>query len=222
MIALLVITDGRKDCIRQTIPSALAMLAGPLTRFVIYDDSGDDEHADWLRMSFPTFELVTHPDGRQGFGGAIRAAWSRLASGSERFVFHLEDDFTFNRPVDLEAMAAVLDADAALVQLALRRQPWNPDEIEAGGVIEQRPHDYSDRCDQAGNSWLEHRLFFTTNPSLYRSDLCELDWPNAARSEGIFTHDLLVDPHVRFGYWGERASKPWVTHIGRDRVGHGY
>lgn len=43
-----------------------------------------------------------------------------------------------------------------------------------------------------------------------------------AIGEGVFTHQLLVDPAVRFGYWGPRASGEWCTHIGHERVGHGY
>src|SRR5690348_1760716 len=63
MIALLVITDGRRDCIQQTIPSALASLQGPITRRVIYDDSGDETHRRWLRNMFPSFDLIWHQDG---------------------------------------------------------------------------------------------------------------------------------------------------------------
>lgn len=236
MIALLVITDGRRDCITQTIPSALAMLEGPITSRVIYDDSGDPEHRAWLADTFPTFEIIWHPDGRQGFGGAIRTAWTHLATGPEPFIFHLEDDFTFNRPVKLKAMAGVLASNDTVIQLALRRQPWNQHERLAGGVVEQHPDDYTDV-----NLWddtnrmaygledprlhpvLLHRLFFTTNPSLYRRSLCEQGWPTGSASEGVFTHQMLqADPAAVFGYWGARDSGEWVTHIGKERVGVGY
>ncbi len=39
------------------------------------------------------------------------------------------------------------------------------------------------------------------------------------RSEGVFTHRLLADVDVRFGYWGRLDDGPWVTHIGDDRAG---
>lgn len=223
MIALLVITDGRRDCISETIPSALAMLEGQVTRRVLYDDSGDPDHRDWLAHEFPTFDLIWHPDGRQGFGGAIRTAWTHLATGPEPFVFHLEDDFTFNRPVPLTGMAAVLDDQPDLVQVALRRQAWNEHERLAGGVVEQHPDAYTERSDAFGRSWLEHSLFFTTNPSLYRRTLCEGGWPSGDRSEGKFTHQILhANPLAKFGYWGARDSGEWVTHIGKERVGVGY
>lgn len=222
-VALLVITDGRRDCIAQTIPSALANLNGPVTRRVIYDDSGTDEHTEWLRIEFPTFEVITHPMGRQGFGGAIRTAWAHVGVGPERFVLHCEDDFTFNRPVDLNAMVDVLDEQPHLVQLALRRQPWNDHERLAGGVVEQHPDAYIEETDSAGRTWLEHRLYFTTNPSLYRRSLCLTEWPEGADSEGHFGHRIIqADPDAMFAFWGARDSGEWVHHIGTERVGIGY
>lgn len=222
MIALLVMTDGRASCITKAIPSALANLHGPITRRVIHDDSGDPNYQRWLRHSFPSFDVIGHPAGRQGFGGAIRNAWRTLALCPERFVFHLEDDFTFNRPVDLLELADVLDENPCLVQLAFRRQPWNAEEKAAGGIVEQHPGDYEDMIDHAHRHWLEHRRFFTTNPSLYRRTLCHEVWPDGEHSEGHFTHQLLADPAVRFGFWGARESGEWVTHIGDVRVGSGY
>jgi hypothetical protein len=228
MIALLVITDGRRDCITRTIASAQEHLVGPITRRVIYDDSGDLTNRAWLRVTFPDFEIAYHPEGRQGFGGAIRAAWAVLLDGTERFVFHLEDDFTFGRYVNLEAMAHVLDHRPHLAQLALRRQPWNDTERAAGGVVETNPESYLDAEDAdgypAGESlaWLEHRLFFTTNPSLYRTDLCQRGWPLGAQSEGFFSAGLFLDPTVRCAYWGRRNDEPWVIHIGKERNGIGY
>lgn len=222
MIALLVITDGRRDCITQTLASASEMLSGPITRRVMYDDSGDEIHRGWLRATFPEFEVIHHPLGRQGFGGAIRTAWRHLATTPEPYIFHLEDDFTFNHPVPLIEMGRVLDSNPHLVQLALRRQPWNDTERRAGGIVESHPDAYDDCHDMAGHHWLEQRLFFTTNPSLYRSELCQNSWPDCDHSEGVFSHQLMQDAEVRFGYWGSRDSGEWVTHIGHERVGTGY
>lgn len=221
MIVLLVMTDGRQDCISQAIPSALANLEGPITRKVIHDDSDDETYRHWIAEQFPDFEVIWHPAGRQGFGGAIRHAWGHLALGQERFVFHLEDDFTFNRSVDLQAVAEVLEGRPYLAQMALRRQPWNDAERSAGGIVEQHPGDFREASD-GSSSWLEHRRFFTTNPSLYRSKLCRQPWPRGHESEGRFTHQLLASPKLRFGYWGGFDSGEAVHHIGNQRVGVGY
>lgn len=222
MILLLVMTDGRRDCIAQATPSALANLHGEITHRVIHDDSGDPEYRAWLADTFPQFD-VWHTPRRRGFGEAIRNAWRLICydPADYSYVAHVEDDFTFNRAVNLDAMARVLDARPHLVQLALRRQPWNDNERAAGGIVEQHPDDFA-AVDDGEHRWLEHRRFFTTNPSLYRRSLCSTEWPAGKNSEGRFTHPLLRDSAVRFGYWGARDSGEWVTHIGHERVGVGY
>jgi hypothetical protein len=220
-IALLVITDGRVDYLERAVESARECLNGPVTERIMFDDTGDASHRAWLAARFPEFTHI-HAGARQGFGGAISGSWAHLAESTCDYVFHLEQDFVFNRPVDLSAMMYVLDTQPHLVQLALRRQPWNPDEAAAGGIVEQHPADYVD-CTDGVHWWLEHTRFFTTNPSLYRRSLIGRGWPAGAQSEGRFGLDLLrVQPTARFGFWGTRASGEWVTHIGHERVGVGY
>jgi hypothetical protein len=217
---LLVMTDGRLDCIEQTIESARENLLGQVTYKVIHDDTGDEAHRDYLRGAFPDFEVIGQPT-RQGFGGAIRSAWAHLLRRNERFIFHLEDDFTFNEPLPLYMMERVLDRNPGLVQLALRRQPWNDAERAAGGIVEQHPDDYLD-CSDGISEWLEHRRFFTTNPSLYRTTLTAKGWPEGDHSEGLFGIKLCESPATRFGYWGRRTDPPKVHHIGEHRAGTGY
>lgn len=231
MIALLVITDGRREHIGATLDAASEHLHGPVTRRLIYDDSGDPENLAWLRSMFPLFEVWQHPEGRQGFGGAIREAWRRLAEVADiDYVFHLEDDFTITRPVDLWQLAGVLDENPHLIQLALRRQPWNEAERAAGGIVEQHPDDWHERelVGPAGvrSVWLESRRNFTTNPCLYRRDLLDLHpWPSGEHSEGRYGIGILeqLAGDVRpFGYWGARSSGVWCEHTGHTRAGTGY
>ena len=224
MIALLVMTDGRGHLLERTLAAFDRHVTGPVSERWIHDDSGDPEYRAWLERHAPDYRIVSTP-GRSGFGGAVRSAWSMLRLGSSaRFVFHLEDDFVFRRDVDLAHVAATLDAWPHLVQLAFRRQPWNDHERAAGGIVEQHPDAYRELVDEHLEAvWLEHRLFFTTNPSLYRRELVhEREWPTGSQSEGRFSHELLGDAELRFAYWGSRASGEWVEHIGTERVGTGY
>jgi hypothetical protein len=214
-------TDGRRDCLEQTIDAFGDLVTGPISERWIHDDSGDPAYRAWLDFAFPGFRIVSTP-GRSGFDGAIRSAWEMLRIASEcPFVFHLEDDFVFRRPVDLSRVAACLNRHPHLVQLAFRRQPWNDHERAAGGIVEQHPTAYTDRSDGL-EEWLEHRLFFTTNPSLYRRSLLDRRWPTGAHSEGRFSHELLGDADLRFAFYGSRYSGEWVEHIGHERKGTGY
>lgn len=221
-VSLVVFTDGR-DYIYDTIPLALANLNGPIDRRLIYDDSDNAQNRAKLAEAFPTFTIAYSADGRQGFGGAIRFMWRYLAQHDHNpWVFHCEDDFIFNREVDLLAMIAVMNERSDLLQLALRRQPWNDEERAAGGIVELRPDTYSD-CHDGTHDWLEHTNFLTTNPSLYRRSLCQVGWPEDPHSEGKMGALIRErNAKARFGFWGARTDPPWVTHIGTQRAGVGY
>ena len=71
------------------------------------------------------------------------------------------------------------------------------------------------------HSFLEHDLFFTTNPSLYRRSLLDNQWPEGPQSEGRFT-GWMRDLGYRFAYLGEGSDPPWVHHIGDERAGKDY
>lgn len=219
---LVVFTDGR-DYIYDTIPSAAASLRGPITRRIIYDDSGDPLNRDRLATAFPTFTVAHSPDGRLGFGGAIRFMWNYLATHDENpYIFHLEDDFLFNDEVDVGAMCGLLTEHPSLVQVALRRQACNADERAAGGVIEVDPEAFAG-CEWKSHKYEIHRKFWTTNPSVYRRSLCSRGWPNDPYSEGKFGA-IIRDESVAspFAYWGSRRDEPLVTHVGVERAGVGY
>lgn len=163
---------------------------------------------------------VTHLRPQEGFCGACRAGWEAatetLMMEDADYVFWLEHDFRFYRPVNLTHLATVLDHHQRLAQMALMRQPQNDAEIKAGGVIEARPDAMWVR--QPG--WIEHQEFFTTNPSLIPARTFGHDWPDGDRCEGRFGIQLR-EAGMAFGYWG--TGEPWVEHIGaRDETGKGY
>lgn len=220
-VALLVMADGREDYLAQTLASASENLHGPVTERWYYSEQAG-------HLCPPDFVHIGAGP-RRGFAGAITDAWRILTEQSTAdWVFHLEQDFTFNRSVHLDQLVEVMQPRPYLVQMALRRQPWNDAERAAGGIVEQHPEAYAD-CRAGGHAWLEQRLFFTTNPSLYRRTLCSTGFHEPPHAEGMFTHRLLREgspeapgDQVRFGYWGARHWRPLVEHIGHVRAGHGY
>jgi hypothetical protein len=194
--ALLLISDGRDEYLEQTLASAADMLP---------------EFDHFIRIDDDAHEL--------GFAGAIQEGWRRVLQTDATHVFHLEQDFTFRRPVDISAMARALDACPHLVQMALLRQPWNQAEREAGGIIEQHPTSYTSVV-WSGLTWREHKRFVTTNPSLWPRWVLERGWPDGPESEGRFGIELFAsDPSLRAAFWGEGV---WVDHVGDVRSGVGY
>ena len=221
-VTVLVMTDGRRDCITRAIAS-MGWLDGDISGRYIHDDSGDDGYRLWLARQFPSWTIYS-TGRRSGFDQAMRSAWQLIRDADDApFLLHTEDDFVFTRAWDLALTATVIDEHRHLAQLALRRQPWNADERAAGGIVEQHPDDYTDRTN-GWSAWLEHRRFFTTNPSLIRRDfVLDHQWPTGPNSEGRFGVDLFAaEPATRSGFWGSRDSGVWVEHIGTQRVGTGY
>lgn len=219
MITLLVITDGRRDCLQRTLDSfALCVNSDHIGRRVIVNDCPDPDYAAWIDgLGFDTH--VKPLARRRGFGGAIAAGWAAI--GDTDWIFHLEDDFLFTRHVDVRAMTRVLEHHPDLVQMALRRQPWNEEEKAAGGIVELHPGQYTS-CGEGTVFWLEHRMFFTTNPCLYPKWVRDRSWPQCDYSEGVFTHQLFADPNLKSAFWGKAEDPPWVFHIGQHRTGTGY
>lgn len=217
---LLVMTDGRDDCLIETLASFDSRVSSPPASVLIHDDTGDAEHRTWVASRYPTAEVIGSVRG--GFGSAIRTAWDHLRRGDHGWVFHLEDDFTFNRDVNIADMQSVLAADETLAQMLLMRQPWNNLERAAGSVFAVTPDAFTP-SDHPTIPHVLHRRFFSTNPSLYPRRLFDThDWPEGAESEGRFGFNLFADPTVRCAVMGAVTDPPWVTHIGGRRAGEGY
>jgi hypothetical protein len=182
-------------------------------------------------------DLLSSPVQR-GFCSATATLWQWAVEPGVDYVFWLEHDFVLLRPLDLRPLAVVLDADRRLAQMALVRGPVSPDEVAAGGLVASRPGEFVPRepypsdilgslCAGPGAgvemraTWLEHRSYFTTNPSLMRRDFMVehplLDDGDPA-CEGRYGIGLR-DAGFTFGAWGD--GEPWVDHVG-VRSGHGY
>lgn len=231
MITLLVMTNGRMTYLHHTLESFDEMVSGTITRRVIHDDSGDPGYVAWLKERYGDEYEIIHGGDVLGFAGAVQRAWSELAHDENRFTFHLEDDFLFNRSVDLDELADFLEDRWWLAQLALRRSPWGR---EREGFVEDMRSAYSEReavWKHQGTKWIEHKLYYTMTPHIYRSRLRMVGWPDGQGTEVTYKDRLMETGlpwgvpgnHVRFGFWGGvEDGADAVTHIGVVRKGHGY
>ena len=217
-VTVVVLSNGRAEYIQQAIPSFEANASGPIIRRRIFDDSGIPAFRAWLAQRFPEWPVIGYGP-NVGYANAMAAVWRYIAARPGGFGFLLEEDFLFERPVDLAAMSAILEADPNLVQVSLLRQAWFEPERAAGGIVARWPEAFTPRR-LNGYSWLEHRQFFTGNPSLFRRSLCEHPWPRVRRSERVYGEQLFTDPAMRAAILG--AGEQWVTHIGEARTGRGY
>lgn len=218
---LVVTTDGRPGCLDRTLEAFDCLVRPRPSEGVIVDDSGDEHYLRYLKTLADErgWRLAWHPR-RLGFCRTVADAWREAAQAGPDWIFWMEDDFQIDRALDLPELAHVLDHEARVAQMALYRNSVSAEEFEAGGYIPMRPGAY-ERRGTGTVAWLEHRVCWTTNPSLFRRSLAAAyPWPEDQECEGHFGIELRERrPETTFGIWG--AGEPWVTHFG-ERSGVGY
>jgi hypothetical protein len=223
----------RSDYLARSLASLTEHVKGNIVQRVIYSDWGED-HREELEGIARSFGFYVAGDGHHGYTASMQRMWRYLSKRAQgEFIFQAEDDFLYDRDVDLDAMARVLEAQPKLLQLALLRDPYYQDEKETGGILGW-PEPAFTRVGSNGTVRLEHRLFFTANPSLFRRSLTETPWPSEQQSRRIlkrredqmpssetaFGQIVLADPDARVAFWGE--GEQWISHIGAVRAGVGY
>src|SRR5579863_1515295 len=115
-IALMVATDGRAAYITQAIETAQQYLKGEFSRFIIINDAGDPGYSAFLDATFPTFEIVHHPE-RYGMSRATRSFFEEAHATGCDYIFRLEEDFVFHKTVNVKKMARLLHCEQHLSQL---------------------------------------------------------------------------------------------------------
>lgn len=174
------------------------------------------------RVTPTPFQVLYHHDeASEGFCRATSKLWTKASETENEFVFWLEHDFVITKPIDLTLVSSVLRLRPQLVQVAFFRTPVNERERNAGGVYQMHPATDYRAQQEAGARWLEHRINFTTNPSLMRRQvMVDNPWPDySSECEGKFSADFLARGY-HFAYWGD--GEPWVAHDGPLRTGHSY
>lgn len=183
-----ILTDGRDDLLAQTVASAKEHLAGQIDHlFVVHDGIGP----------------------RKGLAGAVQTLWGHALATDADYLFHLEDDFTFNGPVDLAAMVGIIEREG-LAQLVLQRQALVGPEFEAGGVA---GHAHWVQRD----GWVEQSDLFSLNPCLIPRRVLYVGWPSGPLGVGNESGMTARLAGERFGFLGEKHQDPHVTHIGVQR-----
>ena len=212
-VVVVCLTTGDRDTLPAALASADANLRGPIGRRLVCVDGPAGG------IAIPDgWDAVSLGDSRQGYPAAVAAAKDYAIGSGQPWIFWLEDDFTFDQPVDLAAMAAIMARTPRLAQLSLKRQPWYDYEVAAGGIIEAHPYRFWQR-----DGFVEHRDYWTMNPMLTRREVLAMNgWPQGSYSEKHFGENLFARTDYFAGILGKMNDPPRVTHHGQERVGHGY
>lgn len=223
---LCVLTDGRPH-LREVLESFWLRVHPKPVEILMFDDGATQtEHLKMTPtepLGIPFRKFASNE--RLGFCEATAALWQLAGLPGADWIFWLEDDFVFTEAIDLEQIAAVMDAEPSLTQMALYRDAVSDEERENGGYLRIPGRPYEPQ-ETNGRYWLEHDLYWTTNPSLFRREIAASNpWPLVDECEGHFAF-MLKDRALtngssgpKFGVWG--AGHPQVRHVG-VRSGHGY
>jgi hypothetical protein len=232
-IAFVIRTGGRRD----TWPARREYLLEMLRTFdehVVYPAERTAARvvfSDWPASVTEELTAIAEAHGFYVWGQApgteghytssMQRLWNYLDSRTWAYdqAFIVEDDFAFERDVPLEAMARTLATQRQLVQMALLRDACYVAERDAGGILGHPIDEFA--LERAGSSaWLEHRRFFTLNPTLIRRATFNEPWPSGQHSEAVFGRRLFRDKRARAALWGE--GEAWIRHLGEVRAGGGY
>lgn len=208
-----ILTCPGRDTLGEAVASIDEHLSGPIGRKIICTDAEEPDFDP-----FPGWETIAM--GRpQGYVKATRSCQYHEVASGQPFVLHSEDDFVLNGPVDIGEMQAIMGAHPELAQLSLKRQPWYPEELEAGDMLTWRPKGTFTEHERH----VSHRAYWTTNTMLVRrSFLAAHEWPDQPGSERRFGQQIFRKPGLCGGVLGKLEDEPRVTHIGHVRAGHGY
>ncbi len=234
---LTILSSGRPVYLERTLASYAQHLSPAPSAVYAYDDGETTPlaalylpaaqeawgGADWRSESSPV---------RLGQCAAQARCWQAASASEFEWAFHIEDDSVLLRPTDLRDLAAVLDAEPTLAQMALVRCPWGH-EIEYGGYISQTPGHYERRetiIESGAQGCYRHLEWISTvrnwahAPALFRTSLTrEFPFPAEAGCETTIGPMIRARyPDAVFGLWG--AGEPWSAHIGVERApgSHGY
>ncbi len=220
--ALAVLTHGPARTLPATLASFRENVSPAPAKVTVFSDGPSVQLEPILHdTGFPGARIV-HSRDQLGFCAATSMLWTLVQDARDvDYVFWLEHDFTFTRPVDLTGPAALLEAEPGIAQVAFVRQAVNDVERTAGGLIESRPGQFV--AHDEPEPWLEHRSYYTTNPSLMRIVFMRqhpLRFDDKPYCEGRYGIDL-IQRGFRFAAWGN--GEVWVNHTGyRDGFGIGY
>jgi hypothetical protein len=212
--------DERVGYLRRSLTSIAERVSGPIVKRVIYADWGPEERARLAPIADEFGYRLVGPDRHVGYTVAMGHLWRYVERRvATPYVFSVEDDFTYDRDVDLVPMIDLLRERSDVRQVALLRGPYYASEIKVGGVLPslKTPVEY---VNHRPHPFVTHRDHFTANPSLFRRSLVRTPWPSGDSTERRFGDAVLADPSARFAYWGD--GTPWITHIGATRAGTSY
>jgi hypothetical protein len=206
----------RRGYLERSLASLAAHVSGPIVQKVLYSD-WDSRVAFGLEQIAGRHGFYVAGGGHYNYKVGMPRMWRYIASRAlGPYVFLAEDDFLYDEDVNLAQFVDVLEARPSVTQVALLRQPFYQREVDKGGILGWDPATFTPVAVN-GYRILEHRNYWTANPSLFRRSLTAVEWPEADHSETRFAEALFRDTRAVAAHWGEGEAQ--IRHIGEVKAG---
>ncbi len=113
-VTICITSCGRLDLLERTLSSFRAYNLGGT--YLLSEDSTNPEIINKVSETYPEMKVLSGPD-RLGLMGSIDRLYSAVETP---YIFHLEDDWTFDGPIHWEAAKACLETRPDVANVSLR------------------------------------------------------------------------------------------------------
>jgi hypothetical protein len=209
-VCVLFFTDGRDEYTSQMLESFTKNVKFEHYYSIMLCDNPTGRNSVFLegiKKKYKINQLVLN-DERLGIFGSVQKAWALIPDDCT-YVWHQENDFLFNEPVNVKAFMEILE-NRNINQVALLRQAWYENEVKAGGIFQANDRAYKNGVIKMYPVVL-HREYFTHNPSLYRKDVIRM-------MKNYTEYTIMSKLPGYCAFWGTKTDKPRVTHIGEQKI----
>lgn len=146
-----------------------------------------------------------------GYSSSWKKGWGFVPNDTD-YIWHQEDDFTFNKVVNVYDMIETLETcPIELTQVVLKRQVWFTggdfiEKIETGKVGEQI--EFGDK------KVVIHKTYFNSNPCVYSRWVLDEDYKYNPQEHLIVDHMNKKYPNKYSSMYGGALDEPYIDHIG--------
>lgn len=202
-VTVAITSCGRLDLLQETLSSFRQFNTGG--QFLLSEDSGDSDIIQNARQLFPDIPILTGT-GRTGLMASIDRLYENIETP---FIFHLEDDWQFDGPIEWESAMELLRERPEISNVCVRKlsdikEKWavRSDPIEVDGSHYRVMHKNA------------HPEFFgwSSNPGLIHKDLYLRYQPFSQ-----YMHDQLSGLIKRSGQVMAYQVPGVAVHIGNGR-----
>jgi hypothetical protein len=202
-VTICVTSCGRLDLLAKTIASFEAFNTGG--RFIISEDSNDVAVIAKVRADYPRADVMTGT-GRTGLMASIDRIYS---AATTPFIFHLEDDWQFDGPVNWSAATGLLTTRDDVANVSVRAF----DEIRERYRVHSDPVNFANQPFAVMHAAAHPEFFgWSSNPGLIRRSLYEQYAPF-----NRLLHDQMSGLIKKEGRTVAYLLPGVARHIGQDR-----